>query len=660
MEKKRKIILLVIAIILSITATINLSVSLYAKEEKTYKIELEDGAIINNLYIDDHKQDLEQLEDDDLKYREKNNGFLEVIEDTTISINISKISDISISFEDKSKVNIKEDGISQKINNSDVFYDNVPILTVIEKSISLVSIVYFLIFFVIISACLYFISKFLSKLKDETVKIKDIILYAISLFVIFIFTIYILLTLFKTLIVIPIIAFLIYGIIKIKNTSKKLEYAYAFIFPIVAISFCFLIPPLNVPDEEAHFIKSYELLDSSSFNDEGVAKLPDKVYYFVTSHKFTNMDSTEKFNGKNYLAQYLDGFNYKNRGEATYSYKNTKFSSSIPYIPSGIVMSIGKLFGLSSLNLLSIGRFINLLITCLMGYLTLKIVPYFKKIFFLILLLPSTIQHSAAINMDWLTIATSILLIAFLLKYIYQKEMLSKKEYIILIGLSILLGFCKFGYFPLIILTLLIPNSKISKEKHKAILIKIGIMLVPIIISFLTNTSIGGTITGPTKFYTIGYSLTHPIDAFMVYLNTAFNRLGTDILQGHFDGFGVYTKWNKPVFTLILTILYGILILVHDKDDKDLKLKERVVLIISSFAIMFIVYTAMYLGWTNLGLESIEGLQPRYFIVANLLLFIALSNNKLILKVKNINLLYNISIIFIYFVSLTTILYGFY
>ena len=148
MEKKRKIILLVIAIILSITATINLSVSLYAKEEKTYKIELEDGAIINNLYIDDHKQDLEQLEDDDLKYREKNNGFLEVIEDTTISINISKISDISISFEDKSKVNIKEDGISQKINNSDVFYDNVPILTVIEKSISLVSIVYFLIFFI--------------------------------------------------------------------------------------------------------------------------------------------------------------------------------------------------------------------------------------------------------------------------------------------------------------------------------------------------------------------------------------------------------------------------------------------------------------------------------------------------------------------------------
>ncbi len=660
MDKRIKVILLVITIILSVVATINLSVSLYAKEQKTYKIELEATAIINNLYIDDHKQDLEQLEGDALKYKEKNNGYLEALEDTIISINISKISNISISFNDKSKVNIKEDGLTQKINKDDVFYDSVSILNIIGYSISFASIIYFIVFFIIIFICLYFISRFLSKLKDETVKVKDIILYLFSLFLIFIFTIYILLTLFKTLIVIPIIAFLVYGILKIKNTSKKLEYAYIFIFPVVAISFCFLIPPLNVPDEEAHFIKSYELLDLSSFDDEGVAKLPDKVYAFVTSHKFTNMDSTEKFNGKNYLAQYLDSFNYKDRGEATYSYKNTKFSSSIPYLPSGIVMAIGKLFGLSSLNLLSIGRFINLLITCLMGYLALKVTPYFKKIFFLVLLLPSTIQHSAAINMDWLTIATSILLIAFLLKYIYQKEMLSRKEYIILISLSILLGFCKFGYFPLIILTLLIPNSKISKEKYKAILIKIGLILLPIIISFLTNTSIGGTITGTTKFYTISYSLTHPIDAFMVYLNTAFNRLGTDILQGHFDGFGVYTKWNKPFITLILTILYGILILVHDKDDKTLKLKERIVLIISSLAIMLIVYTAMYLGWTNLGLESIEGLQPRYFIVANLLLFIALSNNKLILKVKNSNLLYNISIVFIYFVSLTTILYGFY
>ena len=658
--KKIRILNIFLTLFLAMIAAITLSVSSYTKEKVEYKISLPKGSKISALYIDDHKKNLKNYRTKKLDY-DKDGNYLIARENVDIEMKVSIVSDVSITFS-TDEVEIWRDVNKQKIDQYGVYYNKISFFNILKESISCMSIVYFLVFLPIMYICLSCIRCVFLKIKDKNIQIKDIIIYTTSIFIVALFTIYPLLIFFKTVIIVPLVAFILYGLFNIKNVIKdNIEYAYIFLVPILGVMMIFLIPPLNIPDEEAHYIKSYELLDKTSYDDEGEAYLPKEVHEFVTSFKYTSMDYEEKLNGKNYLVLFTDDFDYKDRADEVYSYKNTKYSSFLPYLPSGIVMHIGKLFRVSSLNLLTLGRFVNLLISIVLGYLAIKVTPQFKKIFFIILTLPSVLQHSAAINMDWLTISISILLLAFLIKKINQKNELSKKDFSIFVILGIILGFCKFGYFPVMLLIFLISNRKFSKNKYKSILIKMMLFVIPLAISFIINSGIGATLSGEsTSFYTIEYSLKHPLDVVMVYFRTFLNRFDMDLLRGHFDGFGIYTKWNSSIFTMLLTILYSIIILLYDKNDRKLSVKERVFYIIPACLIIGIVYTAMFLGWTNMGLEAIEGLQPRYFIVANILLFIALSNDKFVFKAKNNNYVYSLFVVLVYLISFITILYGFY
>lgn len=646
--KNNKIYVLLISIIIAVLGSFSISINIYAKESAVYELDIKKGTKIGNIAINNNKLDLKTYKNDKLVLDDKNN--LKAIDDSKLSISTSVIDDITINVKDNNGIRIND----ETINNEYYFY-RVSKLDILKKSINLYTIIYTILLSIISYLCINNISYFIMKIKKDNVVLSDILLFLISNFIIFLESIYLILYISKILLMILIFIYICYLIYKIKDNIKdNIQYSFIILSTIIGLTYLFLIPPLNVPDEPKHFMKSYSMFDSKYSSDEGHAKLDNNLYNFINYYEYPSLNSDIEFNGKNYFNSF---YKVKNDNVYDYSYTNTKHASVVPYLPSSIVIKIGKLINVSPLYLLILGRAIDLFISTILVYFSIKIIPKFKKLIFVIALFPTFIQHASAINMDFLTNSVSILFISYIINLIYKKDKITTKNIVILFILGFILGFCKFGFFPITLLVLLLPNKKLELKKIKPIIIKILLILFVILISYLNNRTLGGA-SSNNSFYTISYVITHPIEIIKVYLNTMFDRLDTDIFKGSFDSFGLYTKYNRSLFTTILIVMYGIILL--SGDNEKIKMNERLTYLFISLMLIGIPYTAMLLCWTKVGSTFIDGLQPRYFLIAELLLFMGLSNNIIKLNVKNKNLLYITCIIFNLCISLFTILSGFY
>lgn len=527
----------------------------------------------------------------------------------------------------------------------------------LKQSLNKYSIFIFIGMYPLTLLLLYLCKKTINKIKENKIKLLDIIIFACSVFCIYFSTFYVLLATFRELLIIPVAGIIILGLYYIKDSIKdNIQNSYVYIAVISGITLLFLIPPFNIPDEDKHFVKSFK---TSYFvvNDNGFTNLPVSIDNFKYKYTHGVLEQQTKYNGKNYFADMFEKAEYNKLSENICNYTNTKYQSVEPYLPSSIIIFWARIIGLSPLLLVLLGRFVDLLIVIILCYYAIKTIPSFEKVLFIVALFPIFLQQSAAINMDYLTNSIVIFLIAYIFYLKEKSDIISNKELILLSCVSIIFAFCKFGYFPILLLVLLIPNNKF-KNKKIAIIMKSSIIIIPSIMSYIVGMSSG--VKENTAYYTFSYALQHPIKTMSVYFDTALWRLDLDLFRGMFDGFGVSTKWNEPLILAIICIIYIILIAVKDNKDVLLNKKQKIGLLIICFAIIFIVYSAMFFSWTYLGAEVIDGLQPRYFIPAVVLLCIVLANDKIYLNVKNKVCLYTFAVALVHILSFVTILTKFY
>ena len=418
------------------------------------------------------------------------------------------------------------------------------------------------------------------------------------------------------------------------------------------ITMIFAIPPYNAPDEYAHFVKSFASYEIN--DDKGITYMPISFDNFAHKYLHGMMESDTKYNTKNYFSDILEEGEYDIISNEPFKYTNTKYLKLLPYLPSIPVIYIARLLNFSPLLISLVGRLTSMIITIILSYIAIKNIPYFKKLIMLIALFPIFL-HQSVINQDYLTNLMSLLIVAFVIKYKYSEKKITYKEMGILSIFAICLAFCKFGYFPILFVVFLIPNINF-KSKKTAIIFKTLFVIVPILLSFTGNVSVGGG--EDTPYYSIKYALTNIPDTIKIYFKTAWQRLELDLFRGLFDGFGVSTKWNYPVTSTLIVSIYAILI--FSSKDKELGKGNRIFLAVLALGIIFIIYSAMFLNWTFIGRETIDGLQPRYFIPSIIMLYLAVSNNFIKINFKNNELFYGLCLNCIYLISFITIVVGFY
>lgn len=660
--KNRKIVIGIITLILSIIGMISLSICNLASENVKYSFKLDEYVTLKSVFINNNNIPLKSLvsQSENLTYDEEKNELIGMGE-AEVAIKASSIDNVYIEFSDVENYNIvfKKNGINQELVGHDYSY-NISMFNIISRCFNGYSVIYFVLLLPLMYFSVYSIYNFFNKAKENEMKLKNVIFFILSVFMICFVTFYITLATSEILLLLVLIAVLGTGIYFLReNIKENIQNVFIYMATIIGIAMLFLIPPFNVPDESSHFTKSFIMADHIKVSDNGYADIPRFVEAFSNKYLHSVHKSGIKYDGVNYFSDIYLGCKYYNLEETdltNVNYTNTRYLPVLPYLPSVGVMFIGKHLSFSPMLLLIISRFLDLFIVLVLAYVAINITPKFKKIFFIVCLFPIFLQQASAINQDYLTNISCILFVAYVLKCKYSENFVKTKDKLILLLIGIIIACCKFGYFPITLTIFLIPNKKFE-SKREAILLKIGILAFVLVLSYILSIYRVVKLEDITnKFYSIDYIFKHPIDSIKIFFNTFIIRLQSDVLCSLADGFLYSTVSHKATLNFIVIFCYLALIFVYDENNAKLNKKERIIFIITSIAIFGIVYLAAFSNWTEIGSRTISGIQSRYFIPAVLTLYMGISSSLIKFKSKNNNLVYCNIMIIVYSITIFTII----
>lgn len=656
---KKNVIIILISVFISIFSMLTYSMANYSKNKNFLKIYLNPNDVVHEIKINKNIMSLEKFESVDLnilKDENNSNKKLVCINPCIIDIDISVIDNIELKF-NSNDVIVKLDNEVHNLSNCSFSRIN-NVFNITLESISKISIFIFIISFVIIYFTLFLFVDILNKIKENQVKILDIVLLITICFLIYMSTVFYLMIINKFLVVIPAVCMLGFIAYYFKFNFNNWQNLYLCIAMVIGSIMIFIIPPGNVPDEPAHFIRSFVEYNRYVHDENDNVKLPKSFESLMYKYTHNVHNINEKYSGNSYVSEIVKDPEYLDLTEQYASYENTKYLSFLPYFPSGIVNFLCRLINLPIYVVFLLSRLINFIISTILCYYAIKTTPRFKKIFLIVSLFPIFLQQAAGIDMDYLTNAVSFIFIALILKFVYEDIKIRKKEILILIGIGLALALCKFGYFFLLLLIFLIPNKNF-KNKKIAIIFKCLFILIPIVIAYFFNFGSVSTLNNKSDYYTVEKVLANPFNSFKICFKTFVSRFELDIFRGLIDGFGWSTKYH---FGFILGTISSIFIVLLFAGFEDIKIKkkERIIMLIVFAIILIMLYAIAFTEWTPITSNQILGLQSRYFIPITLLFYISISNNMLKLNVKNKYKFYYILLSIALLLSVISIQNGFY
>lgn len=263
-------------------------------------------------------------------------------------------------------------------------------------------------------------------------------------------------------------------------------------------------------------------------------------------------------------------------------------------------------------------RIINMIVSIILLYLAIKIMPFGKRGMLFSMCFPIAIEGFTSMSPDALTISISYLFTAYVLNIVFNKEkQIKRTDIFILIILSILIALCKIVYLPLVGLLLLIPRNKF--ETKKSHFLTVGIIMIVAIIANLVWLKISST-------YLALYREGNSVDQLAILLNGPIAYLQR-VLGTMNEYGGVYTYsllgkelgWNEfAQMGALLPTVVGIVYMHINATDNTLKKRlskyQNIIILLIVLAIIGLIFTSLYLQWNEPTNQVIEGIQGRYFI----------------------------------------------
>ncbi len=427
----------------------------------------------------------------------------------------------------------------------------------------------------------------------------------------------------------------------VRSTLVRIRIIPEWVFLFIAIPgaavFTFITPPLQVPDEGNHFLRAYELSEFKFFSQEKTFPVSilmlDSAFqhlHFLAGQKTTMADITKHIGVK------LEQEKKAPASPPTYT---------LPYLPQAMGVFIGRIIGSSPLALMYLGRLFNLLISVLIMFFAIRIIPQFKWIFLLLALMPKTLFLFGSLSYDSLTISLSFFTIAVFFYYAFSCERkINIKDLAVMALLALLLLFCKPPYFLLALLFFIIPPKKFG-HLYKYIMIALGVVILglaiwkgPAAISSFSSTDTTQQVGSADPAASAGnHSVIRPEDQIKLIKNDipAYLKL---IAKSGFDYYRSYILksfvgvlgWIDVELPDLLTYSYLVLILlsalVLSGENVSLGMMKKLLLFLLLVGTFVIVETAMYVYATRPGRDRVFGVQGRYFIPMAPLFFMLFYN----------------------------------
>ncbi|MBC5786873.1 DUF2142 domain-containing protein [Clostridium facile] len=391
--------------------------------------------------------------------------------------------------------------------------------------------------------------------------------------------------------------------------TKKLHILFLVFAIILSIGYLIVIPLGMVPDEFAHYLRSFEIAQGDFLTPvlgEGTAG-----NYFpnhILGYNQTNVTYQEAFS---HWGEQLD---YGNMVTYT-AYSGAALYSPLCYIASSLGIFISHLFTDNAMVVFYAARIFNCIMGIALIYFAIKIIPYAKFAVFTIGLMPMFLHQSISASADVMTNAMAIFCVAFVL-WLAQKEKVKKWHLAVFAVSLILLTMCKVIYILFILLALIIPNNRFQSKKGTVlykVLLMFGAIFINLIWLGITTRYFGTTNEGVDIAGQISFVLTHPfnyigtllrtiLDDFPSYLsNLTGSSMGWLIVPTSFWGYGVYQ------FILIIALFVVC-------NNKKIATFHKFIFAAIFFGTGLLTLSALYAQWNPVASLTIAGVQGRYFI----------------------------------------------
>ena len=320
-------------------------------------------------------------------------------------------------------------------------------------------------------------------------------------------------------------------------------------------------------------------------------------------------------------------------------YSNPFVSSVVPinHMVAAAGLLIGRLFNFPSGIVLYMGRLAVYLFYVILSYFSIKRAQYYKNIFFITAILPTAYFLAGSFSTDPILISASLLFTAISLDYCFndEKKYVTRKDLFLMILLPVFIVSVKYlVYAPILLLFLLIPKNKFRRnERRWAVLTEILLIIVMVaaqiwllkLFPFKENRN--GNVDVAQQ---IMYILQNPISFLRTFMNYIINNL-TGIISNQ----SIYVVFPQ-VQSFAMTV--GVIILALVEPEKKVYAdKKRERLMYGTMFFIFVAVSAMiigtlYLGFTPVGSDEIDGVQMRYFIPVLPILLVLIGKLKVVYK----------------------------
>ena len=424
---------------------------------------------------------------------------------------------------------------------------------------------------------------------------------------------------------------------------NKAENAFLIIGVIFGILFLLITPPFQVSDEYNHFFRSYQISEGRIIPERQQSKiggLIPKSLVTTSQSVSTGIPFHPEIKQKPEKIFSLLNLPLESHNKIFVHFPNTSLYSPIPYLPQATGIALGKIIGFSPITLMYMGRICNLLVWVLLGYLSIKVTPIFKWLFFLLALTPMSLFQAASLSADGVTNSLSFLLIAIFLNHgLVESKQVNKIGIFIIILLSILLSLAKQAYLPLALLFLIIPPKKLGMKRYFTIfaLLLLLCLLAVIAWSFITKEMYIPLQPNVSPSKQLVIILNNPLNFFALIFDTFILKIATYIKE--FIGTLGWLDTELPklyIFSYAFVLLF--VAMASKKKDIVISYKQKMVILITLILNVIFLYALMYLSWTSVGGNIIEGIQGRYFIPIAPLVFLLLYNQQINFNIKKFGL----------------------
>ncbi len=289
---------------------------------------------------------------------------------------------------------------------------------------------------------------------------------------------------------------------------------------------------------------------------------------------------------------------------------------------SGIGIFIGRVLGCSYYRIMALGRLFNVLVYAVIGWFAIRRLKYGKMLLGAILLIPECVFLASNYSYDpGVTVFMALGMSYCFAEWQEPSEKITLRNTLI-IGVSLFLGcIAKPVYFPILLLPLWMKREKFADRRARRLYwaLMLGLMLLLILVAalpFVSSSGAGDDRGGENvnAFEQIRFILSDPLryaDILFRFLCQYFSPASTDGFITTFAYLGASPQW------VIYLVLLGVLAFT-DKNGTDYGIPgiriSRWVMMAILFGITAMAATSMYIAFTPVGLDTINGCQPRYLL----------------------------------------------